>query len=96
MIVMVGEQRGLLLPGDHLRQWGMGTADFGQGGTGEESDIPVLLSGAPRTWTRRSINSLIECSSVTCQETVEACSGVTTGLYRLCILLLQFLPFWDF
>jgi len=49
MIEMVGEQRGLLLPGDRLLQWGMGIAGFGPVATGEESGVPALLIGAPRT-----------------------------------------------
>jgi len=48
-IVIVGEQRGLLLPGDCLLQWGMGTAGFRLVVMGEGSGVPALLSGVPRT-----------------------------------------------
>jgi len=49
MIEIVGEQRGLLLPGDRLLQWGMGIVRFGPMAMGEGSGILVLLSGAPKT-----------------------------------------------
>jgi len=47
MVMIVGEQRGLLRPSGHLQQ--LGIVGFRLVETGEGSGVPVPLIGAPRT-----------------------------------------------